>query len=288
MNNSSIVGISVLSAIFFGSLITLVIVLRKRLGKSLQLISEHYEQEHGSSAMLVERMETCCDEGEGGYDNMGIGDNIYQDEQWTSNVVELVPHCLGILKSSQLLTEEVIKAVVTKEENRGKNDAMALVTAGHMITSHVDAVVKALYPPLDLGLLEARCCTLVLSVSNLVVATKHLTNFSNDRSFDPLLHDLYSHLKFMKSNGESLEKVSPPSSNHNPHHPPSKKIKTILRDIKENDEDDDELINIENNNNNTNNINNSEGINITFEKGKGNNGMSLKFKNSKYPQASIF
>lgn len=67
-----------------------------------------------------------------------------------------MPHCLGILKSSQLLTEEVIKAVVTKEENRGKNDAMALVTAGHMITSHVDAVVKALYPPLDLGLLEAR------------------------------------------------------------------------------------------------------------------------------------
>ena len=39
MNNSSIIGISVLSAIFFGALITLVVILRKRLRTSLKLIS---------------------------------------------------------------------------------------------------------------------------------------------------------------------------------------------------------------------------------------------------------
>ena len=59
---------------------------------------------------------------------------------------------MGILKTSQLLTDQVIQAVLATEPSG--EAAAKLAGAGHLIASHVDAVVKAMYPPLDLNVLE--------------------------------------------------------------------------------------------------------------------------------------
>ena len=84
----------------------------------------------------------------------------------------LAPHCLAILKTCHMLTEKLVGMTMggpggptgspspggpAEQQQLGSPDMLSeLVTVARRIGPRVDDVVKALYPPLDPRLLEAR------------------------------------------------------------------------------------------------------------------------------------
>ena len=67
----------------------------------------------------------------------------------------LMPHCLGILKSAHLLTDNIVKHALI-ESRELPETLLDLVPLAKKIGIRVDEVVKSMYPPLDPRLLEAR------------------------------------------------------------------------------------------------------------------------------------
>ncbi|ESO10068.1 hypothetical protein HELRODRAFT_167916 [Helobdella robusta] len=204
MNPTSIVAISILSAIFFGALIALIIILRKKLCKPFNDIVGYYQHENSQMENLVENMETCCNENnnevELGEVNevMDPNDKIYSNEEWASGAIDLVPHCLGILKIAHLLASKIIPITVQQGKLQNPETLTDLVSIAKRIGSRVDDVVQSMYPPLDPRLFEARCSSLVLSVNHLVMLAKSSCQLLNVLDWvDQLLADLEEHLKVM-------------------------------------------------------------------------------------------
>ncbi len=74
----------------------------------------------------------------------------------------LAPYCLSILKTCHQLTEKLVGMTMGNSQNlRSMETITDLVAIAKRVGARVDDVMKALYPPLDPRLLEARsvlCC----------------------------------------------------------------------------------------------------------------------------------
>jgi len=71
---------------------------------------------------------------------------------------DLLPHCLEILKTAHHLTDKLVSVTLTNAHQLQFPETLTdLVAIGRRIGTRVDDVVRALYPPLDPRLLEARC-----------------------------------------------------------------------------------------------------------------------------------
>ncbi|KAL3831434.1 hypothetical protein ACJMK2_023185 [Sinanodonta woodiana] len=88
-----------------------------------------------------------------------------------------------------------------------------IITVSKRIGPRVDEVVQSMYPPLDARLLEARCTALVLSVSHLVLVTKHACKNSGKFDWiDQYLADVDEHLKVLREATLELDPRSPSNS----------------------------------------------------------------------------
>jgi len=71
---------------------------------------------------------------------------------------DLLPHCLEILKTAHHLTDKLVSVTLTNTHQLQFPETLTdLVAIARRIGTRVDDVVRALYPPLDPRLLEARC-----------------------------------------------------------------------------------------------------------------------------------
>lgn len=68
----------------------------------------------------------------------------------------LIPHCLAILKKCHHLTERLVAMMMTYVSQHSNQDLGEIIEVAKKISPRVDDVVKAMYPPLDPRLLEAR------------------------------------------------------------------------------------------------------------------------------------
>jgi len=70
---------------------------------------------------------------------------------------DLLPHCLEILKTAHQLTDKLVSVTLTSAHQLQFPETLTdLVAVARRIGTRVDDVVRALYPPLDPRLLEAR------------------------------------------------------------------------------------------------------------------------------------
>ena len=70
---------------------------------------------------------------------------------------DLLPHCLEILKTAHHLTDKLVSVTLTNARQLQFPETLTdLVATARRIGTRVDDVVRALYPPLDARLLEAR------------------------------------------------------------------------------------------------------------------------------------
>jgi len=150
------------------------------------------------------------DNGEGLNDNSGVElddvglnanlEQLLQDETWAHDAAGLVPHCLAILKTAHLLTEKLVSVTLNNAQQLHIPETLTeLVAVARRIGFRVDDVVRAMYPPLDPRLLEARCSALHLSVSHLVMVAKTATSVSRGLDWvDQSLADVEDHLKALR------------------------------------------------------------------------------------------
>lgn len=195
------VAIGILASIFVASLLGLVFVCRQKCKKE-DHITQQMKDTRPDVQLIEEDME--IPSGDLELDEVTITnprlDEILSDEQWVDDVTGLVPHCISILKTCHHLTERLVGITMGNSDKIRTQEMLTdLVTIAKRINPRVDEVVQSMYPPLDARLLEARCTALVLSVSHLVLVTKHACKLSGEMDWiDQSLADVEDHLKVLQ------------------------------------------------------------------------------------------
>lgn len=222
-----ITAIAVLGTVFLVSLVTLLVVVKKRYCKPADLLSRQYG-DVAPDLDLVDNGEGLR-EAEVELDDVMLSanlDRILEDESWAHDAAGLVPHCLAILKAAHLLTEKLVSVSIVHSDQLQTSETMTdLVSLARHIGCRVDDVIRAMYPPLDPRLLEARCSSLHLSVSHLVMFAKNMTSVSRNLDWvDQSLADVEEHLAALREasvayetslqNGSSF--AGPPSASNDP------------------------------------------------------------------------
>ncbi|KAK2148816.1 hypothetical protein LSH36_481g03053 [Paralvinella palmiformis] len=203
MDTVTIVAIGVLATVFVGSLVTLIIVCQKKYCKRMDLISQQH-QENEPDVNLVENMEGPVENPAGvELDDVRFTQNMEEflnNEDWVNDATGLSPHTLAILKTCHLLTEKLVCMTMGNAQQLRTPEALNdLVATAKRIGPRVDDVVKAMYPPLDPRLLEARCSALVLQVYHLVLVVKNMCHLSGVLDWvDQSLADVEDHLKVLR------------------------------------------------------------------------------------------
>uniref|UniRef100_A0A1B6G724 Transmembrane protein 98 n=2 Tax=Proconiini TaxID=565685 RepID=A0A1B6G724_9HEMI len=94
--------------------------------------------------------------------------------EWVGDATGLVSHCLAILKICHSLTNHVAALAMDPVQQSKLQD---IIQVARRISIRADDMVRAMYPPLDARLLEARSVALVLSVSHLTLVAQAGTKF---------------------------------------------------------------------------------------------------------------
>lgn len=195
------VAIGILASIFVASLVGLLIVCRQKCKKE-----DHITQQMAETRPDVQLIEDDVEipRGDLELDEVVINnpklDEILANDQWVDDATGLVPHCLSILKTCHHLTERLVGMTMENSDKIRTQEMLTdLVTIAKRINPRVDEVVQSMYPPLDARLLEARCTALVLSVSHLVLVTKHACKCTGEMDWiDQSLADVEDHLKVLQ------------------------------------------------------------------------------------------
>ncbi|XP_064455290.1 transmembrane protein 98-like [Ornithodoros turicata] len=169
------VAISVLAVVFVGSLVALIIVCRHKYCSN---------KDHLSRQMQDSRPDIHLIHGQGDSNDVELDDvrlhpdieKILADEQWVDDATGLIPHCLSILKACHQLTERLVTLAVSSPSQPTQSQVVEMASAARRVSPRVDDVIRAMYPPLDARLLEARCRAVILSVVHLTLVLRTVCN----------------------------------------------------------------------------------------------------------------
>ncbi|KAM6452225.1 transmembrane protein 98 isoform 1-T6 [Liasis olivaceus] len=175
METVVIVAIGVLATIFLASFVALVVVCRQRYCRPKDFLS-HYDTR--PIVDLTGTMETQSEPSELEMDDVVITnphiEAILANEDWIDDASGLVSHCIAILKICHTLTEKLVAMTMgSGAQMKSPASLSDIIVVAKRISPRVDDVVRSMYPPLDPKLLDARTTALLLSVSHLVLITRH-------------------------------------------------------------------------------------------------------------------
>ncbi|KAJ8314338.1 hypothetical protein KUTeg_008899 [Tegillarca granosa] len=193
------VAIGILATIFLAALVGLLFVCKTKCKKT-DLISSQLKDNRPNVQLIEDGgQQTIITDVE--LDDVQLAnprlDQLLQDEHWVDDATGLVPHCISILKTCHDLTERLVGMTMGNAQTIRTQELLTdIIAVAKRINPRVDEVVNAMYPPLDPRLLEARCTALVLSVSHLVLVTKHACRLSGTMDWiDQCLADVEDHLR---------------------------------------------------------------------------------------------
>uniref|UniRef100_A0A8C5SRA4 Transmembrane protein 98 n=1 Tax=Laticauda laticaudata TaxID=8630 RepID=A0A8C5SRA4_LATLA len=164
METVVIVAIGVLATIFLASFVALVVVCRQRYCRLKDFLN-HYDTR--PIVDLIGTMETQSEPSELEMDDVVI----------TNPHIEAILHNLeGII--CHTLTEKLVAMTMgSGAQMKYPASLNDIIVVAKRISPRVDDVVRSMYPPLDPKLLDARTTALLLSVSHLVLITRHACQF---------------------------------------------------------------------------------------------------------------
>ncbi|XP_054165661.1 transmembrane protein 98-like [Oppia nitens] len=209
MESIVMVAIGVLCLVFVGSLTALIMICHHRYCRK-DFFSKHFTDSRPDVGLIS---------GHNGYDNslnnMELDDvrlhpnidKILADTQWVDDATGLIPHCLAILKSCHHLTERLVAATMSAmtryQEEEQQYKLWEIIRVAQRISPRVDDVVQSMYPPLDPRLLDSRCLSLVLAVSQLAIVIKYLCHVKS-QWIQEALDELDFQLKVLRDAGQLL------------------------------------------------------------------------------------
>ncbi|GFX95720.1 transmembrane protein 98 [Trichonephila clavipes] len=120
----------------------------------------------------------------------------------------LIPHCLAILKKCHHLTERLVAMMMTRVPQQSNQDLNEIIDVAKKISPRVDDVVRAMYPPLDPRLLEARCMALILSVTHMALVIRSVCQLRTCNWVEAALTDMEENLQVLREAGIALESTS--------------------------------------------------------------------------------
>nr|XP_037291395.1 LOW QUALITY PROTEIN: transmembrane protein 98-like [Rhipicephalus microplus] len=206
------VAISVLAVVFVSSLVALIVVCRHRYCSNKDHLSRQL------AGLPVSQPDVHLIHSQNEAADMELDDvrlhpdieKILADEQWVDDATGLVPHCLAVLKTCHQLTERLVTASVGSVRRPATQAQLAeLAQLAQRVGPRVDDVVRAMYPPLDARLLEARCTALMLSVVHLTLVMRSFCGQpSNPGWIDEYLAHAEGHLQVLREAGLAADTTS--------------------------------------------------------------------------------
>lgn len=202
-------AISVLAVVFVGSLIALITLCYHRYYKHRASLFKQLNDSHPDLNLIKDN-----------FNNMELDDvqihpeidKILANAQWVDDATGLIPHCLSILKSCHHLTERLVGATMSLlpryEEEDQQKKLWEIIRAAQKISPRVDDVVQSMYPPLDPRLLEARCSSLVLSVTQLALTIRFMCHIKSpwiEESTD----ELENRIRILREAGQAVLESCP-------------------------------------------------------------------------------
>ncbi|XP_015918229.2 transmembrane protein 98 isoform X2 [Parasteatoda tepidariorum] len=197
-------AITVLTIVFVGSLFALIMICRHKYCRPFDLFSPQFKDARPEINLISNE-----DSADMELDDVRLHPNIEKilvDEQWVDDATGLIPHCLAILKKCHHLTERLVAMMMTRFSPESMQDLSEIIDVAKRISPRVDDVVRAMYPPLDPRLLEARCMALILSVSHLALIIRSLCQLRTSCSWvEAALTDMEENLQVLREAGMALE-----------------------------------------------------------------------------------
>ncbi|XP_039268632.2 transmembrane protein 98-like [Styela clava] len=96
---------------------------------------------------------------------------LLETEDWAFDAQGLIPHCISVLRLCRSVTEKLVAKTMTTEQIHPVQ-LEEIVQIAKRVTPRVDDLMRAIQPPLDPKLLEARAAALIFSVSHLALIIK--------------------------------------------------------------------------------------------------------------------
>ncbi|XP_054724006.1 LOW QUALITY PROTEIN: transmembrane protein 98-like [Uloborus diversus] len=212
MESVVLVAIGVLTVVFVGSLLALILVCRHKYCRPLDLLSHQFKDVRPEIHLISNDDGTDME-----LDDVRLHPNIEKilaDEQWVDDATGLIPHCLAILKKCHHLTERLVPMMMTHVSQQSHQELGEIIEVAKKISPRVDDVVRAMYPPLDPRLLEARCMSLILSVNHLALVTRSLCQLRTTCNWiEAALADMEENLQVLREAGMALETAPAPQVN---------------------------------------------------------------------------
>ena len=155
--------------------------------------------EANSSSLELESIVTCDD---------GTIRQLLETEEWAKDVHGVIPHCIAILKMCREVTVKLVKvAVENNYQNIHPSYLNEIAVVAKSITPRVDDVMRAISPPIDVKVLEARSAALIYSVQHLGMMLRNAWRSYNSLDWiDAAMDNLKEHMKVLQM--ATQEKVS--------------------------------------------------------------------------------
>lgn len=215
------VAISVLAVVFVGSLIALITLCYHRYYKHRASLFKQLNDSHPDLNLIKDN-----------FNNMELDDvqihpeidKILANAQWVDDATGLIPHCLAILKSCHHLTERLVGATMSLlpryEEDDQQKKLWEIIRAAQKISPKVDDVVQSMYPPLDPRLLEARCASLVLSVTQLALTIRFMCHIKSSW-IEESTDELENRIRILREAGQAVLESCPFLNDPSASNPPT-------------------------------------------------------------------
>lgn len=197
-------AIGVLTVVFIGSLLALILVCRHKYCHPIDLLSHQFKDARPEISLIRNEDVTDVE-----LDDVRLHphiETILADEQWVDDATGLIPHCLAILKKCHHLTERLVPMMMTYISQQSNQELSEIIEVAKKTSPRVDDVVRAMYPPLDPRLLEARCIALILSVNHLVLVTRSVCQIQTTCSWiEAALSDMEGNLQVLREAGMAAD-----------------------------------------------------------------------------------
>lgn len=177
MTPTLIIAVSLLGTVLTASLFALLLLIcTKRRCRKAEFSQQQYQKQ---DAELVQAAWNTSHT-ELGLDGFSPQDDLpemFLDPDWSGDAEHLISHCIDLLKSCHVLTEQLVAHTMESSGTiKSPTEMGKIVTAAKEIRPRVDELVKAMYIPSDSKQIEEKSTALYKSVCQLLQVVRGASN----------------------------------------------------------------------------------------------------------------
>ncbi|RMX57536.1 hypothetical protein pdam_00005782 [Pocillopora damicornis] len=131
---------------------------------------------------------------------------MFLDPDWSGDAEHLISHCIDLLKSCHVLTEQLVAHTLESSGTiKSPTEMNKIVTAAKEIRPRVDELVKAMYIPSDSKQIEEKSTALYKSVCQLLQVVRGASNRPDALAWaGEIIVAIEKHMEAMQSECQSV------------------------------------------------------------------------------------